>query len=169
MTPPRERRRLPRPGPPALPSSFLRPPAGPTNLGPRRSRGRLPVLEPLADPKRDLVGFAGPQLQHRPRAEARCRAPGLQPSDDIDYGTAAIEKDRVDRKAHEQSVNREGRPDQEPCSGWKVLPPQQSARACQDRVCDLAALTDDPASVAANHDHLVLGRPAHLWNASRSA
>jgi hypothetical protein len=127
------------------------------------------VLQPLADPERDPLGLTGRQLQHGPRAHARRRPPGLQPSDDINDGAAAVEKNGIDRKAHEEGVNGEARPDQEPSPGRKVLPPKQPPGAGDDRVCDLAALADDSASVAANHDHLVSGRSAHLWKASSSA
>jgi hypothetical protein len=59
-----------------------------------------------------------------------------------------VEEDSVDRKAHEEHVNRRGRTDEQALPDAEAWPPEQALHPPQGVVRVLAALADDPAVLA---------------------
>ncbi len=96
-----------------------------------------------------MVGLTGGELQHGLRAPRSGRPPGPEGGHHLHDPAVTRKEDDVDRKAHEEGVNRGRRPEQQPFPTLQSAPSEQPAHPRQRRLGNEASLADD----------LALGRP----------
>src|SRR5579862_344466 len=115
----------------------------------------MPRVQGRASRDADLDDVAGeepapralprPQLEHRFGAARRGGPPGLDRLGDAKHAAVAVEKDDIDREAHEERVHGAGRAKQHSFVRAETALAKQAAHARQRRVGDRAPLTDDRA------------------------
>src|SRR5439155_3047531 len=120
---------------PLEPIRSYRAPQGRTDSGSQR--------EPIADREAAAGAFSGRKLEHRLRAAARSRAPGLDAVCDAEHDEAPVEENGVDREAHEPGVDRRGRPKQQALPRPQPVTAKQAPQAGQRSVCEGQPFADD--------------------------
>src|SRR5262245_49825196 len=128
----------------------MRPRAAPGSAPSRIHRSRLQE-EAVSGP--EAGGRSRGELDDDLRAFAPRRLPRLQVVLDADHDEVAVAEDGVDREAHEEHVNRAGRPEEHALPFVEPRAAEQPPHPFQRRVRELAALADDLAARLLQHAH----------------
>jgi hypothetical protein len=86
--------------------------------------------------------FACRQLEHDLGAALGRSAPGIDRVVDSEHDERPVEKDDVDREAHEEGMDRGGGPQQEAFARVEPITAQQAPQAGEGAVCELATPAD---------------------------